>query len=36
MNPMAASIVDWLETEEGQRFVAACGYVPYMKGVYND
>jgi ABC-type phosphate transport system substrate-binding protein len=33
VNPIAKKIVDWLETEEGQYFVASCGYVPYMKGV---
>lgn len=31
--PIAKAIVAWLETEEGQLFVAQCGYVPYMKGV---
>jgi ABC-type phosphate transport system substrate-binding protein len=30
---MAKTLVDWLETEDGQYFVAACGYVPYMRGL---
>ena len=30
-NPTAKALVDWLETSEGQRLVAACGYVPYLK-----
>lgn len=29
-NPYAQAIVNWLETEVGQRFVESCGYVPYM------
>ena len=33
VNPMAADIVAWLETAEGQFFVSQCGYVPYMKGI---
>ena len=31
VNANAAAIVDWLETPEGQAFVASCGYVPYLK-----
>lgn len=33
VDPMAASMVNWLESEEGQLFVSQCGYVPYMKGI---
>ena len=33
VNEMARTIVDWLETAEGQMLVASCGYVPYMKGI---
>ena len=33
VKPMAKTLVDWLETEDGQYFVAACGYVPYMRGL---
>ena len=33
VNAMAKTLVDWLETEDGQYFVAACGYVPYMRGL---
>ena len=33
VKPIAKNIADWLETEEGQYFVADCGYVPYMRGL---
>ncbi len=33
VDQMAKKLVDWLETEAGQYFVAACGYVPYMRGL---
>ncbi|MBO4879491.1 MAG: substrate-binding domain-containing protein [Clostridia bacterium] len=32
-DPIAKALVDWLETEAGQYFVADCGYVPYMRGL---
>lgn len=32
-NEIAKTIVDWLESAEGQTLVATCGYVPYMKGI---
>ena len=31
VNANAAQLVDWLETPDGQAFVASCGYVPYLK-----
>lgn len=33
VKPIAAAMVEWLESEEGQAFVSQCGYVPYMKGI---
>ena len=31
VNANAALLVDWLETPDGQAFVASCEYVPYLK-----